>query len=557
MKVALKCWAKDPFACIMYAITFLMDLIGVAISTWLIQLIPLALNPATFNDVMIKIIIILIAQIAISAVVGYGYRIAKMHLIKILNANYAKKMLDAQYRMFTEVSCAKVYTVGEFMWNSAKIIDCIADMIELAFTITATIYAMANIGGILVIPIITIYAIFAIVLKIMYKTFNKLDSERATINKARNQEMENIINGFEIVRIFNTAKRHMESIDGKVNDSFTNQCKKSSINSTLRAIIATVDSIGIIITILFSIWQIKEGNLTAAVAMSLVMYVTKLIPPLTALLRTFDEISENLAYAKDYDMILKYDEINNSKRKINLHKFNNKIIIDNVGFKYDDSDTVLNGINITIHKGQKIGICGQSGGGKSTLGKLLNRFYEPTEGNIYIDGINISEITNDSYAANVGCVPQDTVILPGTIRENILYVKPNALEAELIEATKNANLYDFIMSLPNGFDTEVGPKGLTLSGGQKQRIALARVFLQNPEIILLDEATSALDNESETIVQEAIDKLNDKTIITIAHRLSTIKNCDQIYVFGNHKIIEHGSHGKLVKMNGAYASMLK
>lgn len=557
MKIALKNWLKDPYACALYAITFIIDIGNVILSTWLIQVLPQAFDPVTSYDAIIKIALILLGQVFCGCCAAYGFRVAKMHLITSLNSEWTKKLTKTKYQMFTEMSCARVWTVGEFMWNSAKIMDCVTDIIELAFSVVVTLIAMASIGGWLVIPIIVLYGVFTIVLKLMYNKFNVIDKERSVILKSRNQEVENVINGFEIVRIFDTKKRHVDSVEDKNTNIFANQKRKSRLNSSMRTMIQFVEAIGIVIVILYSIWQIKEGNLTAAVAMSLVMYVTRLIPPLTSLLNTFDEISENLAYAKDYEKIINYAEVDADKRKIDLKEFNNDITISDVGFKYNDSETILTGINMTIKKGQKIGICGASGGGKSTLGKLINRFYEPTEGSIKIDDIDISEITDESYAARVGCVPQDTVIFPGTIKENILYGKPGALETDLIDAVKNANLYDFIKSLPNGFDTEVGPRGLTLSGGQKQRIALARIFLQNPDIIIMDEATSALDNESETIVQDAIDKLQDKTIITIAHRLSTIQNSDVIYVIGNHKILEAGTHEKLVKRNGAYAAMLK
>jgi ATP-binding cassette subfamily B protein len=263
-----------------------------------------------------------------------------------------------------------------------------------------------------------------------------------------------------------------------------------------------------------------------------------------------------MGLASEYDAIISYKEYE-IDGDIELNTFNNSIKIENVTFSYGNTKNTINNINMEIKKGQRIGICGVSGGGKSTLLKLINRFYVPKSGCITIDGFDIQDISLKSYRKYIGSVHQDNTIFPGTIRDNIMYGSPYATEGELIDACKKANILDFILGLEKKFNTEVGPRGLTLSGGQKQRIALARLFIRNPEIILLDEATSALDNESETLIQDAVDNLEGKTIITIAHRLSTIKNCDIIYVLGNNGIVESGTHEELVAKHGVYYSMLK
>lgn len=187
----------------------------------------------------------------------------------------------------------------------------------------------------------------------------------------------------------------------------------------------------------------------------------------------------------------------------------------------------------------------------------MARFYNDYSGSISIDGVNIKEFTNESFRRFVGMVQQDNFIFNDTIYKNITYGSVGFTENDIIEACKKASLYKFIMSLPDKFDTVVGPRGLKLSGGQKQRIALARIFLRNPEIVIFDEATSALDNTSETIIQEAIEKLEGKTVITVAHRLSTIKDCDKIIVIDNHKIAEMGTHDELIAKKGIYASLQK
>ena len=559
MKIALKYWLKDGKAFAVYLGTMVIDIIGIILNTMFIQYLPKIFDPAATRETFIIFAITLVGQIFTEIIMGYGYRSAKMHMNASMNKMYGDKIGSVNYDLFTKTSCSKIWTIGEFMWSAARVMDCIKEIVTLAFSIIAIFIAIGyNAGWAILVPIVILYAIFLLVMKLIYKRFNVIEEKRKKLASARNQEMHNIIDGFEILRIFNNKTKHLNTLDNACDDVYSNQLRKSKINSTMRGIIAGTESIAIALVAIYSIWQIKEGNITSAVAVSLIMYITKIMKPLTSILSSIDDLSDTLMYSKDFEDIMNSECPDENERKITLSEFNDKITIKNVGFSYSDSANVLNNISMEIKKGQKIGIVGRSGGGKSTIGKLLMRFYTPSNGSIEIDGININMLTNESFSNFVACVPQDTMILPGTIRENILYAKPSALESEMVEATKNANLYNFIMSLPNGFNTEVGPRGLQLSGGQKQRIALARVFLKNPDIILLDEATSALDNESETLVQEAIDRLsNDKTIITIAHRLSTIKNSDCIYVLDNHKIAEHGTHDELVKLNGIYASMIK
>lgn len=226
----------------------------------------------------------------------------------------------------------------------------------------------------------------------------------------------------------------------------------------------------------------------------------------------------------------------------------------NVSFSYDDSSNVLQNIQIHIEAGKTIALVGPSGGGKTTLCSLLPRFYDVTEGSVSVDGKDVRSLTLKSLRSAIGIVQQDVYMFGGTIRENIAYGKPDATMEEIIEAAKNANIHDFIVSLPDGYDTDVGERGTRLSGGQKQRLSIARVFLKNPKILILDEATSALDNESEQHIQQSLERLaKNRTTIVIAHRLSTIRNADEILVLDDDGIQERGDHKTLLAKNGIYA----
>lgn len=219
-------------------------------------------------------------------------------------------------------------------------------------------------------------------------------------------------------------------------------------------------------------------------------------------------------------------------------------------------DHILNDVSFSIKKGETIALVGASGGGKTTICHLIPNFYQPTSGTIKIDGINISDISLNALRKNIGFVQQDVFLFTGSIKDNIQYGKPDATDKDIISASKKANIYDFIMSLPNKFDTQIGERGVKLSGGQKQRISIARVFLKNPSILILDEATSALDNATEILIQQALNKLSyGRTTLVVAHRLSTIKNADRILVVEGGKIIEEGTHSVLLSQNGEYAKL--
>ena len=229
-----------------------------------------------------------------------------------------------------------------------------------------------------------------------------------------------------------------------------------------------------------------------------------------------------------------------------------------VSFRYNEEEPVLEHVTFSIPAGKSIALVGPSGGGKTTICSLLPRFYDVTGGSVTIDGRDIRRVTLKSLRENIGIVQQEVYLFGGTIRENIAYGKPDATEEEIITAAKEANIHDFIMDLPDGYDTFVGERGARLSGGQTQRISIARVFLKNPPILILDEATSALDNESERHIQKSLEALSkNRTTITIAHRLSTIRNADEIIVIHDQNITERGTHKELLEKNGLYAHYYK
>ncbi|MBQ3085679.1 MAG: ATP-binding cassette domain-containing protein, partial [Clostridia bacterium] len=238
-------------------------------------------------------------------------------------------------------------------------------------------------------------------------------------------------------------------------------------------------------------------------------------------------------------------------------RFRGEVAFEDVSFHYPEHEkTVLSKVSLSVRAGEYVALVGESGAGKSTLCSLIPRFYEVSDGSIKIDGKDIRSYTLKGLRDQIGMVQQDVYLFAGTVMENIRYGRPDASDAEIVEAAKQANAHEFIMSLPNGYDTDIGQRGIKLSGGQKQRLSIARVFLKNPPILIFDEATSALDNESERVVQESLEKLaKNRTTFVIAHRLSTIRNAERILVLTEEGIAEQGSHRELLAQNGIYAEL--
>ena len=290
-----------------------------------------------------------------------------------------------------------------------------------------------------------------------------------------------------------------------------------------------------------------------------ILYMAMLLKPINRFISLFEQLQNGMTgFSRFREIMEKSDEPESENARV-LENAKGDIVFNDVTFSYPTGDTgkgVLNNLSLSIESGKTVALVGPSGGGKTTLCNLIPRFYELDGGNITIDGIDITELSRYSLRKNIGIVAQDVFLFSGTVRENIAYGDLDADEDAIIEAAKRANIHDYVMTLENGYDTEIGERGVKLSGGQKQRLSIARVFLKDPAILILDEATSALDNTTEVLIQQALDELcKGRTTFVVAHRLSTIRNADEIAVVINGKITERGTHEELMAAGGTYKDL--
>ena len=371
-----------------------------------------------------------------------------------------------------------------------------------------------------------------------------------------NASLQDTLSGIRVVQSFTNEEIEKEKFQ-KSNHAFlvskkdNYRCMGEFMSSNL-----FFQGMMYLVTLVYGGYLIANNEMSAADLAMYALYIGLFISPIQILVELMEMMQKGLSgFRRFLDVMETEPEIQDAPDAVELKDVKGRVCYEDVSFHYsDDETTVLSHVSIEIPAGKSVALVGPSGGGKTTICSLLPRFYDVTGGRVTVDGQDIRSLTLKSLRSQIGVVQQDVYLFSGSIRDNIAYGKPDATEEEIIEAAKCANIHDFIMELPDQYDTFVGERGARLSGGQKQRISIARVFLKNPPILILDEATSALDNESERWIQHSLEELSkNRTTITIAHRLSTIKNADEIIVITENGIAERGTHETLLEKNGIYA----
>ncbi len=383
----------------------------------------------------------------------------------------------------------------------------------------------------------------------MSRTFTETRVQVAEVNAS----LENSISGIRVSRAFN-ASEHEANKFQKNNDSYVAARSRAyqamgEFNSGTTLII---DLLNVVVLVLGGLFTFN-GTITLGDFVAYMLFISMFLNPIRKLIAFVEQLQQGMTGYKRFHELIHTATEQESLKGLELKNVKGEIRFEDVSFTYDESKTILSHLNITIAPGKTVALVGPSGGGKTTLCHLVPRFYELTGGRILIDGVDVRDISFASLRQNIGIVQQDVFLFTGTIRENIAYGRLDATEEEIIDAAKKANIHEYIETLPDGYDTYIGERGVKLSGGQKQRISIARVFLKNPQILILDEATSALDNATEIMIQKSLEELSrGRTTMVVAHRLSTIKNADEIIVLTSQGVQERGSHEELMKLGGIY-----
>ncbi len=391
--------------------------------------------------------------------------------------------------------------------------------------------------------------------KKMHDAFMESRKSNAQISAA----VESSITGIRVTKAFNNSEIEIDKFQDGNERLIAARRRGYNAMGKFHSITSFVTDIFNIIVLIAGGLFLYHGQINFGDYSSFIISINLFINPIMTLANFMEQFQNGATGFKRFLEIMDEAEEQEEPDAKALKNVRGDISFEDVVFSYNNAAVpAVNGVSFEIESGKKIAFVGESGGGKTTICHLIPRFYSIDSGSIRIDGVDIRKITLPSLRDNIGIVQQDVFLFGGTLRDNIMYGKADATEEEMIEAAKKAKIHDFVMSLPNGYDSEIGERGVKLSGGQKQRISIARIFLKNPAILILDEATSALDNTTEIIIQSEFDKLCEgRTTLIVAHRLSTVKNADEIIVVSEGKITERGSHDALLEQNGTYAHLYR
>ena len=522
----------------------------------LVDVVMVEKNMALMNNLTLSIAGLFLLQLIFSTAHNYLFDLTEKRAITDFRIKLFKHLHTLSLSFFVK------RRTGEIVSRMTNDITTIENIVtDLPATLLQQ--SIRLFGGIIIITYMNwkltcLILVLAPVLVLFARTFGrklkKLSTEIQDKLAVSTTVLEENISCIQVVKSFVRSKLENERFGNAVEDSFQSAKKRVIISSFFGPSIGFIAFSTSLILLWYGGREVILGEISPGELIAFILYATIIAGPMGSFARLYARMQEGVGASKRvFEILAMEGEVRDLPDAKPLPRIEGKVELDDVHFHYRDDQEVIKGISFTVEPGQTIALVGPSGAGKSTLVQLLHRFYDPIKGEIRIDGIPLKSAQQSSYWQQIGIVPQETILFGGTIVENIEYAKPGVTKEEVIQAAKAANAHNFIMETPEGYETVVGEKGIRLSAGQRQRIAIARAILKNPRILILDEATSALDNESELLIQEALERLmQGRTSFIIAHRLSTIHNAERIIVMDKGKIIENGNHSQLMKEEGLY-----
>jgi subfamily B ATP-binding cassette protein MsbA len=510
--------------------------------------------------VMVLLIIIIFLKNISNYLALFFMTFLRNGVLRDMRNDMYEKVLSLPVSFFSERRKGDVITrmtsdVNEVQWASFIILEII---VREPLTIIFSVATMLFLNVKLTVFIFVLTPLAGYVISVIGKKLRQRSHEVQQHNSSFLSHVEESLGGMKIIKGFNAENKFTKKFKNITDNIF--HARNRLINRQNLAHPAS-EFMGVLVIVII-LWfggrmVLIDKTLSPAVFLTFIALAYNILTPAKAIAKASYTIKKGMASVERIFTILEAETpLKDSENAIEKQDFEKEILFDNVTFRYED-DNVLKNVNFSVKKGETVALVGQSGSGKTTLANLLLRFYDVNEGAIKIDNVNIKDMTKHSLRNLMGLVTQDSILFNDSVRNNIALSKEDATDQEIIEAAKIANAHDFIMDLPDGYDTNIGDGGNRLSGGQKQRLNIARAILKNPPVMVLDEATSALDTESEKLVQDALDKLmQNRTSVVIAHRLSTIKNADKIIVMQNGKIQEMGSHQELMALKSIYHKLI-